>query len=435
MITFWLLASAMLVMALGMLLPPLLMRPVGRTDLKPRRATTSAAQASLSILREQLTQADTDLAAGVIDSRQHARARSEIERRALEEDTSPTPVQVPGRPVRTALLLGLGIPLLTLGLYGLLGNTGALQPQPEVAGAAGNDVTTEQIEAMVSQMAQRLENPPPGQKADPQAWEMLAHTYAALQRFPEADRAYTQAIALAPASAQLLADRADVLAMLQGQSAAGEPTRLVEQALKLEPDNLKALALAGSAAFERKDFTTATRYWSRARVLAPAGSDFATGLDRSLEAARTGTASASPQVPAPTAAFTSPPEAAQAATAQAATAPAGSVSGVVNLSPALAAKVAPDDTVFIFARAAQGPRMPLAILKRKAADLPIRFVLDDSTAMSPALQLSRFAQVEVGVRVSKSGNAMPQSGDLIGQAGPLATGATGLVITINSVQP
>lgn len=101
----------------------------------------------------------------------------------------------------------------------------------------------------------------------------------------------------------------------------------------------------------------------------------------------------------------------------------------------MASKVAPDDTVFIFARAAQGPRMPLAILKRKASELPIRFVLDDSTAMSPALQLSRFAQVEVGVRVSKSGNAMPQSGDLVGQAGPLATGAANLVITINGVQP
>jgi cytochrome c-type biogenesis protein CcmH len=111
------------------------------------------------------------------------------------------------------------------------------------------------------------------------------------------------------------------------------------------------------------------------------------------------------------------------------------VSGVVNLSPALAAKVAPGDTVFIFARATQGPRMPLAILKRKAGELPIRFVLDDSTAMSPAMQLSKFPQVEVGVRVSKSGNAMPQSGDLVGQAGPLAVGAKDLVITINSIQP
>jgi cytochrome c-type biogenesis protein CcmH len=257
-----------------------------------------------------------------------------------------------------------------------------------------------------------------------------------MQRFPEADRAYAQAITLSPANAQLLADRADVLAMLQGQSAAGEPTRLVEQALKLEPDNLKALALAGSAAFERKDFAAATRYWSRARALAPPGSDFATGLDRSLEIARTSTGGAAASAQASASGNASAISAASpAGPAQTAAAPASSVSGVVNLSPALAAKVAPGDTVFIFARATQGPRMPLAILKRKAGELPIRFVLDDSTAMSPAMQLSKFPQVEVGVRVSKSGNAMPQSGDLVGQAGPLAVGAKDLVITINSIQP
>ncbi|CAN5754097.1 c-type cytochrome biogenesis protein CcmI [soil metagenome] len=433
MITFSLLASAMLVMALAMLLPPLLMRPAAGAGLKAQAAGTLPAQASIFILREQLVQADTELAAGLIDARQHAQARSEIERRALEEGAGLSPAQAWRRPARTAAMLALGIPLLALGLYGFLGNTSALQPQPEVPGAAGSEVTTQQIEAMVSQMAQRLENPPPGQKPDSQAWEMLARTYAALQRFSEADRAYAQAIALAPANAQLLADRADVLAMLQGQSAAGEPTRLVEQALKLEPDNLKALALAGSAAFERKDFAAATRYWSRARALAPPVSDFATGLDRSLEAARTGTAPAPPVEAAQTtqvAASPSPSPSPSPAQAQ-----AGSLSGIVNLSPAMASKVAPDDTVFIFARAAQGPRMPLAILKRKASELPIRFVLDDSTAMSPALQLSRFAQVEVGVRVSKSGNAMPQSGDLVGQAGPLATGAANLVITINGVQP
>ena len=423
MTTFWLLAAAMLALALAIILLPLFRRHAAPAATPP--------QAGLAVLREQLAQADAELAAGSIDAAQHAQTRSEIERRALEEDTRLVPVQAAGRPVWTAVLLGLGVPLLSLGLYGFIGNTNALQPQAEVAGAAGRDVTTEQFEEMVAQMAQRLENPPPGQKPDPQAWEMLARTYAAMQRFPQADRAYAQAIALAPANAQLLADRADVLAMLQGQSAAGEPTRLVEQALKLEPDNLKALALAGSAAFERKEFATATRYWTRARALAPAGSEFATGLDRSLEMART-SAGAGP------AAATTPAIASAAAPAEApqsAAAPAASLSGVVSLSPALASKVAPGDTVFIFARAAQGPRMPLAILKRKASELPIRFVLDDSTAMSPAMQLSRFTQVEVSVRVSRSGNAMPQGGDLVGQSGPLTVGAKDLAITINSVQP
>jgi cytochrome c-type biogenesis protein CcmH len=105
------------------------------------------------------------------------------------------------------------------------------------------------------------------------------------------------------------------------------------------------------------------------------------------------------------------------------------------LAPALAGRVAPDDTVFIYARAAQGPRMPLAILKRKASELPIAFTLDDSTAMAPELKLSGMAQVVVLARISRSGQAMAQSGDLIGQMGPVAPGATGLSIMIDGVQP
>ena len=105
------------------------------------------------------------------------------------------------------------------------------------------------------------------------------------------------------------------------------------------------------------------------------------------------------------------------------------------MSPELKSKVAPDDTVFIFARAAQGPRMPLAILKRKASELPITFALDDSTAMADELKLSKFELFIVGARVSRSGNAIPQSGDLIGQSAPVKAGGGKLALMIDSVQP
>ena len=108
---------------------------------------------------------------------------------------------------------------------------------------------------------------------------------------------------------------------------------------------------------------------------------------------------------------------------------------MVRLDGALAAKVAPGDTVFVFARAAQGPRMPLAIIKRKAGDLPLAFSLDDSSAMSPELKLSRFPSVVIGARISRSGDAMPRSGDLVGQVGPVDTGSGNLVIVIDGVQP
>ena len=420
---FWIFAVLLIALALALLLPSLLRR---RANTPPDAG--DARSANLSILRDQLAQLDVELATGNISAGQQAQARSEIERRALEEESTPeSSVLKPASTAPsalTAVVVAIGIPLTALGMYGLLGNLQALQPQAVMA-TAGGEVSAAQIEAMVAQLAERLENPTPGKPVDPKAWEMLARSYAAMQRFPEAAKAYARASQLAPDNAQLLADHADVLAMLQGQSVSGEPTRLIEQALKLDPKNLKALALAGSAAFERQDFATANLYWTKARALAPPGSDFATGLDRSIEEAQV----ASGAVKSPAAGSS-----AGKAGDKPAIAPA-SIQGIVSLAPTLAGKVGPDDTVFIFARASEGPRMPLAILRRKASDLPITFTLDDSTAMSAELKLSKFPLLVVGARISKSGNAMPQSGDLVGQSKAVKAGGDQLGLVIDSIQP
>jgi cytochrome c-type biogenesis protein CcmH len=200
--------------------------------------------------------------------------------------------------------------------------------------------------------------------------------------------------------------------MQQGGNLEGAPLRLIEQALQSNPANLKALALAGTAAYERRDYAAAVGYWSRAQAGAPPDSDFSRGLQSSIADAR--------------------------AAGGAAVAPAAagaSISGRVSLAPALAARVSPDDTVFIFARAVDGPRMPLAIVKRRAAELPLSFSLDDSLAMSPETKLSAHAQVVVGARISRSGNALPQSGDLEGQSAPLANRAAGIELQIDRVRP
>lgn len=445
-------AAAMVALALALLLPALLRASRGNPAASAP-VPSVARQANLSVLREQLAQLDAEAAAGKLTLDQLAQAKSEIERRALDEDAPHQGLSAAStqrRSVGTAAGLAVVIPVLAIGLYLLLGNPLAVE-QTGFASAPAEDVSMAQIEAMVAKAAQRLENQPADQPADPQAWEMLARSYAALQRFPEADKAYKRAVQLAPQNAQLLADHADVLAMLQGQSAAGEPTRLIERALKLDPKNLKALSLAGSAAFERKDFAAAVDYWSQARLMAQPGSEFAAGLDRSIDDAKVGAGakpgSAGPglgaapaaqivaQAAAPDSTSTSSSAGATAAQTTAQSTGKARIQGTVSLAPELAAKLSPDDTVFIFARAASGPRMPLAIVRRKASDLPITFTLDDSSAMSPDMSLSKFPQVVVGARVSKSGNAMPQSGDLVGQSGAQPSIASGLAITINSVQP
>ena len=416
MTAFWIFAALLLVLALALVLPALLKANGGNKNL-----ADGAAQANLSVLRSQLTQLDADFAAGSINAEQLALAKSEIERRALEEESAPESNVAPAKSTRTALALGLLMPLLAVGIYGFTGNIQALDPA-NLQAKAETDPTPEQIEAMVSAFAARLEAVPASEAPDPKAWEMLARSYAAMQKFPEASKAYKRAVELNPGNAQIMADHADVLAMLQGQSMAGEPTRLFERALVLDPNNVKALALAGSAAFEKKDFTKAIEFWSKAQGLAPPGSDFAKGLASSVEEARLASGQAgTPQTVAKSA---STPAVASA-----------NIQGIVSLLPALTAKVAPDDTVFIFARAAQGPRMPLAILKRKASELPITFTLDDSTAMADELKLSRFDLVVVGARVSKSGNALPQSGDLVGQSTPVKAGDGKLTLVIDNVQP
>ena len=429
MILFWTMAALLMVLALGLVLPSLLRIRQG----VPTQGEAVAGQANLAILREQLALADAELAAGGLSPAQHAQARSEIERRALDEATALEPTRQPQRALRTAVLTGLAVPLLAVGLYGVLGDSRVLAPQPVAAQGEDGGVSMEEVEAMVAKLAQRLESAQDAQAVDPKAWEMLARSYAVMQRFGDAAKAYAKANQLTPDNAQLLADHADVLAMLPDASATEESARLIKRALQIDPANLKALALAGRAAYERKDMSAALRYWTLARQAAPEGSEFAAGLDRSLDMVRSETpaASAGPvvQLPGVGAGAGNPVQTAATATS------AGTVSGVLRLDPALAGRVAPDDTVFIFARPAQGPRMPLAVLRRKASELPINFMLDDSTAMSKELRLSGFEQVIVGARISRSGNATPQSGDFTGQSGPLKTGAAGIALLIDSVQP
>ena len=438
MTTFWILTAALTALALAHVLPVLLRpRPVkAPADAAAGRAST------LAILREQAAQLDAELAAGSLDAEQHRAAREDIERRVLDEadpaDASATIKTAAAsttaeRPWKAAWLLGLGVPLLVATVYSRVGSPQAIDapPGPPVASLGADNVSDEQVEELVNKLAAAMEQKPD----DLAGWTLLARTYAVLQRFPEASRAYARASALAPTDAQLLADHADVLAMLQGQKLAGEPARLVIRALQIDPKNLKALALAGGAAYEAGQFPQAIEYWTLARQMSPPGTPFSDNLDRNLIDARSALQGGAPGATAPAEAAEAAGTAATSGAAPATAAGPARVAGQVSLSPALAAKVSPTDTVFIFARAAEGPRMPLAILRRTVADLPISFTLDDAMAMSPAMKLSNFPVVVVGARVSKSGNALPSPGDLSGQVANVKTGTEGLQILIDTVQP
>ncbi len=431
-LTFWGCALLLAAGTLGLLLPALRRGPDDRA-LGASAAAGTQGVSTLSLLREQLAATEGDRLAGRIDAPGAERQRAEISRRLLEEHPESAPAWRSDPAHRTAWALAAGVPLLAMVLYLALGNPQALS-QPDRR-ASESQPTLTQVEAMVSQMTQALEARAQGGAARPEdaaAWAMAARTLASLQRFKEADQAFARALALTPDDAGLLADRADILSLLQGQDPRGEPMRLIERALRIDPDQPKALALAGSAAFKRGDMAGAISHWRRALAHLPPESDFARGLAQSLQEALQSQAGAPAAARTGAAANTSPRV--QADTVKLA-ASGGSIRGRVSLSPAMRARANPNDTVFIVARAEQGPRMPLAIMRLRVADLPADFTLDDSSAMSPQMRLSAHPDVVVTARVSRSGQAMPESGDLVG--GPVHTrvGLRGVELRIDRVQP
>ena len=307
------------------------------------------------------------------------------------------------------------MPLCAGLLYWHLGQPSGIGAPKHTAPDASN-ITQADFEAMTAKLAQRMAANPD----DPVGWLMLGRAYKALERYPDAVQALQEANRRKPNQPEILVEYAEALALQHGRSLDGEPMRLLERALKIDPNHPKALTLAGAAAFEAKDYKRAIAYWERLLGQVPADSELAQALKTGLAQAR--------QL-----AGVKPPPAAAASSAPLAA--AETIRGEVRLAAALAGRAGPQDTVFVVARAAEGPRMPLAVVRSQVKDLPLRFALDDSQAMAPQMKLSGFSKVIVTARISKSGNAMPQSGDLQGASAPVRPGASGVVITIDSVVP
>ena len=387
--------------ALLFVVPPLVRRTV--------QPGASRDAVNAAVYRDQLRELESDLQAGTLAPDQHDKARREIEARlAADLGTSEAREKSPVSARGAALALGLAVPICALAVYLTVGNPRALTPQSE-EGAAPHGMSAQQFETMVGRLAARLKDNP----EDAEGWMMLGRSYAVLGRFGDSSEAYAKAVARVPNDAQLLADYADSLAMAQGRTLQGEPEKLLKRALATDPNNAKALVLAGTAAFDRNDRASAVRYWERALSVLPAESEMAQRVRDSV--AEAGGSAGKTQVAKPVQAQGS-----------------ARISGVVRLDPKLATKVAPDDTVFIFARAAEGPRMPLAILRRRGRDLPVEFTLDDSMAMAPQMKLSAFPRVVVGARVSKAANATASPGDLQGLSGPVSVGAVGIKVLIDT---
>lgn len=433
MTVFLSIAAVLVLAAVAFVLAPLLRRPRGG----PRSVDTN-----LSVYRDQFAELERDLRLGTLDNDQYESARAELQRRLLDDlgNGADADKAKPSGNRFAAFTIAVAIPVLAGLLYWHLGTPQGIGA-PKRAAPTAEDLSVEQFQQMTEKLAARMASNP----EDATGWMMLGRAYKALQRFPEAVKALREANQRRPGDAQVMVEYAEALAQVSGKLD-GEPRALLEQALKIAPDDPRALTMAGGAAFEAGDYATAVARWERLAKLVPADSELgqalATGLAKAREAAsgkplrsaessaegRPGTAS-------------KPGAGVQAKGAERAGAPAAQtgsgarVTGQVKLAEALKDKVKPDDTVFIFARAVQGPRMPLAIVRKQVKDLPTEFQLDDSMAMNPQMKLSSVGEVVVTARVSRAGSALPASGDLQGETAPLQPNGAKVALIIDRVLP
>ncbi|MDR4470951.1 MAG: c-type cytochrome biogenesis protein CcmI, partial [Nitrospira sp.] len=377
-VAFWSIVSVMMVCTLGLLLRPLLKRP---------SAASVEQEKTLSVYRQQFSELEQDHAAGLLTDEQYQTARSELERRVLEE-TETADISVPS----TGALMNLRIVALTLGmivpaasgvLYWTLGNPAAMT-HPAVSsaafqGGAGEEAQmADSLNELIEQLRKKLEQNP----TDPIGWGLLARSYMAMERYADAVPIFERATKLDPDNASLLADFADALGVHQGRKLDGRPERLIQQALKLDPRNVKALMLSGTIAYNRKDFARAAKEWEEAHLYLPADDQESSDqLKASIAEAKRrlgGGPSMNMLVANPPMEETKPARPAkQAGTSRA-------ITGKVVLGPNFSGKGTLPDTLFVFAKDVAGPPMPVSIVRASSKDLPFTFRLDDSTSPMPS---------------------------------------------------
>lgn len=409
-------ALVTLALTLAVLLRPFYLR-------RSASATASQRQLNTAILREQLAKLEQDLAEGTLGVEDYGQARAELQRRVLQDTSEADATPTLRAPRRTMLAVGITVPAVALGMYMLIGNPGIMTADP----AGGAHANQQELARMVDLLARKMEKEPDNL----QGWAMLARSYKVLGRSQEAELAFEHAGAFIDNDAQALANYADVAASNAGGSFKGKPAMLIAKALKADPQNAMALWLSGTEAMSRNDYDTALATWGRLLPLLAPGSEDEKMLRGAMDEVR---ARAGKPLPAAAAAA---PAAATAMAPQAQPAPAPSaragVSGTVELAPGLKAKTTPSDIVMVIARL-PGNRVPLAVMRAQASELPLKFTLDDSMAMNPQSLISTAKEVEVEARVSRTGMAKPEAGDLLSAPQTVKVGAADVTLRVAQVR-
>ena len=393
MTSFLIPAFLLLVLVLVLLLRPFI--------FPPKIEATSRRQMNAAIYREELDKLEIEHAAGSINSTDYEIAHTEMRQRLFQDTNEEDDRSVMGSSKMTVLGLCIFITVLSAGFYFFLGDaTRIAQKNTE------QPMTQEGVAKMVAEFAVKMEKDP----TNLQGWVMLARSYRILGRNEEAAKAYERAGNFIDADPQLLADYADVLASNANGSFTGKPLQLINQALKLDPNNLMALWLSGTASYTAGNYKAAVQSWEKLTQQLPPGTEDARSIEASIADAR-----------------------AKGGLTSKASVNTNGISGKIEISAELKSKVKSSDIVMVIARK-PGERMPVAVLRTSASEFPINFSLTDALAMNPSAPLSQLSEASIEVRISKTGMAKPEAGDLISAPQIVKVGASNIRLVIDQVR-
>jgi cytochrome c-type biogenesis protein CcmH len=432
---FWMITAGLTVLAMAFVALPLLRKNVS--------SSITADELNLAIFKQQLAELDNDLQAGILDQARYDAARADLEKELLtdiEPETKQTS-QAGSKYARAMAGVALLVPIAALTLYQLVGfpdiipllgsqtaSNGMPQAHGTGAGATGQgkgqlppmDVLVERLAAKLKEQPDNLEG-----------WIILGRSYMTMKNYPAAIKAYQTAIKLDDQNVNLLLAYSEALAATHGNDFTGQAAPLIEKAYTLAPQDPNVLWLNGVLAYQSNKFQLAIERWQDLRATLTPQSSELESINGAIDDARKqlGLAPEEPELPNIVSAGKPKPTPSAASSAK-------GLQVEISLAPEIAAKAKPNDLVFIYAKALNGPPMPLAAVRKQVRDLPLSIKLDDSMAMMPQMKLSGFDQVVVGARVSLSGNPSAQSGDLEGEIKPVAPGQSQVVkVSINSVHP
>lgn len=395
MTNFFIPAFLLLVLVLLLLLRPFL--------FPTKVQATSRRQMNAAIYREELDKLETERTAGTITSEDYEIAHAEMRQRLFQDTNEEDDYSTLGSTKKTAIGICIFIVLISSGLYFSFGDVYRVSQKN-----SETPMSQEGVEKMVAEFASKMEKEP----GNLQGWAMLARSYRILGRNEDAAKAYARAGSFVDTDPQLLADYADTLAANANGSFMGKPLSLINQALKLDPNNLLALWLSGTAAFNANNYRSAVQTWEKLASQLPPNSEELKMIEGSIAEARSkgGLPSKAPTI------FS-----------------AKGISGQIELAADIKSKVKPSDTVMVIARQV-GERMPVAVFKAPVAQFPMNFVLNDALAMNPNAPLSKLTEVSIEVRISRLGMAKPESGDLISSTKTIKVGSENVLLLVDQVR-